>query len=105
MRLALAGAFLRVDDMCLGIPGQLTEITVEEGLRMGKVRFSGVTRSVCLELLPGAECGDFVLVHVGFALSRIDAKEAERLNVLLDELAQLEMEPSADQGVPRTEPS
>ncbi|HEY2409767.1 MAG TPA: HypC/HybG/HupF family hydrogenase formation chaperone [Polyangiaceae bacterium] len=76
--------------MCLGIPGQLTEIFVEETLRMGKVRFSGVLRSVCLELVPDAVCGDFVLVHVGFALSRIGAEEAERLTALLDELARSE---------------
>ena len=91
--------------MCLGIPGQLTEIVVEEGLRMGKVRFSGVSRNVCLELVPDAVCGDFVLVHVGFALSRIDAKEAEQLSLLLDELAQAEVEPLEEPGVPRTEPS
>jgi hydrogenase expression/formation protein HypC len=73
--------------MCLGIPGQLTEIFEEQTLRMGKVRFSGVSRSVCLELVPDAQCGDFVLVHVGFALERIDPLEAARLTELLNELA------------------
>lgn len=73
--------------MCLGIPGQLTEIFEEQSLRMGKVRFSGVQRAVCLELVPDAAPGDFVLVHVGFALSRIDEQEAERLNELLAELS------------------
>ena len=71
--------------MCLGIPGQLTEIFEEQTLRMGKVRFSGVQRSV-LELVPHAKLGDFVLVHVGFALSCIDAAEAARLGELLQEL-------------------
>jgi hydrogenase expression/formation protein HypC len=78
--------------MCLGIPGQLTEIFEEQSLRMGKVRFSGVQRAVCLELVPDAKCGDFLLVHVGFALSRIDAIEAARLNELLAELASAEAE-------------
>jgi hydrogenase expression/formation protein HypC len=78
--------------MCLGIPGQLTEIFEEQALRMGKVRFSGVQRAVCLELVPEAQCGDFVLVHVGFALSRIDAVEAARLNELLAELVAAEGE-------------
>jgi hydrogenase expression/formation protein HypC len=73
--------------MCLGIPGQLTEIFEEQSLRMGKVRFSGVQRAVCLELVPDVRLGDYVLVHVGFALTRIDAEEAERLNQLLAELA------------------
>lgn len=78
--------------MCLGIPGQLTEIFEEQALRMGKVRFSGVLRAVCLELVPEAQCGDFVLVHVGFALSRIDAVEAARLDALLAELLAAEGE-------------
>jgi hydrogenase expression/formation protein HypC len=51
--------------MCLGIPGQVTEIFEEQTLRMAKVRFSGVQRAVCLELVPDTQCGDFVLVHVG----------------------------------------
>ena len=76
--------------MCLGIPGQLTEVYEEQTLRMGKVRFSGVQRAVCLELVPDAKCGDYVLVHVGFALSLIDAVEAERLNELLSELVAAE---------------
>jgi hydrogenase expression/formation protein HypC len=72
--------------MCLGIPGQVTEIFEEQTLRMAKVRFSGVQRAVCLELVPDTKCGDFVLVHVGFALSRIDEAEALRLTELLAEL-------------------
>jgi hydrogenase expression/formation protein HypC len=73
--------------MCLGIPGQVTEIFEEQTLRMAKVRFSGVQRAVCLELVPDTKCGDFVLVHVGFALSRIDETEAARLTELLAELS------------------
>lgn len=79
--------------MCLGIPGQLTEVYEEQSLRMGKVRFSGVKRAVCLELVPDVKCGDYVLVHVGFALSRIDEAEALRLNELLSELAAAQGEP------------
>ena len=74
--------------MCLGIPGQLTEVFEEQTLRMGKVSFAGVKRAVCLELVPDAECGDYLLVHVGFALSRIDAAEAARLTELLAELVE-----------------
>jgi hydrogenase expression/formation protein HypC len=72
--------------MCLGVPGQLEEVFEEDGLSMGRVRFAAVARSVCLELIPNVRVGDYVLVHVGFALSRIDPSEAERLTGLLAEL-------------------
>ena len=72
--------------MCLGVPGRLTEIGEEDGLRVGRVEFSGVARRVCLELVPDVQCGDYVLVHVGFALTRLDPDEAMRLQELLSEL-------------------
>ena len=65
--------------MCLGIPGKLIEIAVPEqddGLPMGKVQFGGITKDICLAYLPEAAVGDYVLVHVGFAISKIDAEEA-----------------------------
>lgn len=64
--------------MCLGVPGQLEELFEEDGLAMGRVRVGGVTRKVCLSLVPGAERDDFLLVHAGFALSRIDMDEAAK---------------------------
>jgi hydrogenase expression/formation protein HypD len=64
--------------MCLGVPGKLEELFEEDGLRMGRVRFGGVTRKVCLSLLPQAARDDFFLVHVGFALARIDVEEAAK---------------------------
>ena len=62
--------------MCLGIPGEI--VSIEEGgqLRTAKVRFGGATRDVYLDLVPDAQVGDYVIVHVGFALSKIDADEA-----------------------------
>ncbi len=72
--------------MCLGVPGRLVDTFEEHGLRMGKVDFGGVRRNVCLEHVPEATRGDFVLVHVGFALSRLDAEAAERLLSLLEEV-------------------
>lgn len=75
--------------MCLGVPGRLVEAFEEHGLLMGKVEFGGVARTVCLEHLPDAQVGDFVLVHVGFALSRIDADAAARLLAILEELGEL----------------
>jgi hydrogenase expression/formation protein HypC len=75
--------------MCLAIPGRVTETYRENGLLMGKVDFSGVVRRVCMEHLPEAQPGEYVLVHVGFALSRIDAQEAARVFEILVELRQL----------------
>jgi hydrogenase expression/formation protein HypC len=64
-----------------------------EGLRFGTVRFGGVTRQACLDFVPEARCGDYVIVHVGFAISRVDAEEAERTYRLLEEMEALEGEP------------
>lgn len=76
--------------MCLGIPGRLEERTEVAGLAMGRVDFSGVSKEVCLSFLPEAEVGDYVLVHVGFAISRIDPEEAERVFRLLEELGEID---------------
>jgi hydrogenase expression/formation protein HypC len=64
--------------MCLGIPGRVTGVSTAGGLRMATVDFGGVRREVCLEYTPEAEVDDYVIVHVGFAISRVDAAEAER---------------------------
>ena len=74
--------------MCLGIPGEILEIGEENGLRVGKVRFGGAIREVCLDLQPDAVVGDYVLVHVGFAISRIDRDEAARAWEVLTEIGQ-----------------
>jgi hydrogenase expression/formation protein HypC len=72
--------------MCLGIPGRITTIFEEEGIRMGKVDFGGVFRRVCLAYLPDAQEGDYTIVHAGFAISRVDEAEAQRTLALLDEM-------------------
>ena len=72
--------------MCLAIPGQIESIDAEEPLRMGTVRFGGATREVCLAYVPDAAIGDYVLVHVGFALSVVDEAEAMRVFEYLDEI-------------------
>jgi hydrogenase expression/formation protein HypC len=74
--------------MCLAIPGEIVELREQHGLRFGKVRFGGIAREVCLECVPEATVGDFVLVHVGFAIARIDAAEAEQTLRVLEELGQ-----------------
>ena len=76
--------------MCLAIPGKVLEIQPDaQGVRMGKANFGGIVKQVCLEYTPEVECGDYVLVHVGFALSKVNAVEAERTYKALDELKQL----------------
>ncbi len=69
--------------MCLGIPGRVIEIRDDGGLPMGKVDFGGVRKEACLAYLPEVELGDYVIVHVGFAISRVDEQEAlETLEIL-----------------------
>jgi len=75
--------------MCLAIPGKLVSIERESDLLMGKVDFGGTARRVCLEHVPDARPGDYLLVHVGFALSRIDEAEAKRVFEFLEEMDQL----------------
>jgi hydrogenase expression/formation protein HypC len=75
--------------MCLAIPGRVVDTFEEHGLRMARADFGGTVRKVCLEHVPEAGVGDYVLVHVGFALSVVDAEEAERTYRLLAELDQL----------------
>ncbi len=76
--------------MCLGVPGEVLSIeTGANGLPMGKVSFGGMRKDVVLAYLPEVEVGDYVLVHVGFAISRIDPEEAERTMALLQELGDL----------------
>jgi hydrogenase expression/formation protein HypC len=72
--------------MCLGIPGEVEAIGLEDGLPFATVRFGGVTRSVCLSCQPDVVPGDFVLVHVGVAISKIDRAEAARTWELLEQI-------------------
>lgn len=72
--------------MCLALPGRVDDAFLEEGLRMARVDFGGVRKRVCLELVPEAGPGDWVLVHVGFAMSRIDEDEALKTLELLGEM-------------------
>jgi hydrogenase expression/formation protein HypC len=80
--------------MCLAIPGRVEEITSDGVIRMGRVNFGGVVKRVCLDYVPEVEVGDYTIVHVGFALSKIDEETAKQtledfraLGVLEEELA------------------
>lgn len=76
--------------MCLAIPGKLIEIHDDPfGVRMGRANFGGIVKEVCLQYTPEVNCGDYVLVHVGFALSKVDEGEAARTYAALAEMEQL----------------
>lgn len=73
--------------MCLGIPGRITELeTDHDGLAVGRVDFGGVSKRVCLAYVPRALVGDYVIVHVGFAITRLDEAEARRTFAYLREM-------------------
>lgn len=76
--------------MCLGIPGKVTTTYREHEVLMGKVDFNGICKRVCLEHIPDVQPGEYVLVHVGFALSRLDEAEAQRVFEFLDGMNQLD---------------
>ena len=89
--------------MCLGIPGRLESITNEDPLqRSGKVSFGGIQKEVNLAYVPEARVGDYVIVHVGFAISRVDEQEALQVFEYLREMNELqELEaPSAGDAAP-----
>jgi hydrogenase expression/formation protein HypC len=75
--------------MCLAIPGKVIEKVESGGMRMAKVQFGGIVREASLDYVPEAKVGDYVLVHVGFAISIVDPDEAERTFRLLEEMDQL----------------
>jgi hydrogenase expression/formation protein HypC len=78
--------------MCLAVPGKIVTILEDAnlGLRRGKVDFAGIRKEVCLDYTPEARLGDYVLVHVGFALSIVDEEEAKRIFEALIQLDQLD---------------
>ncbi len=78
--------------MCLAVPGQVQEIYEAQGTRMGKVNFGGVVKEVCLAYLPDLAVGDYTIVHVGFALNKIDEATAQETLRMFEELGVLEEE-------------
>ncbi len=78
--------------MCLAIPGKILDCQEVNGSRVGRVEFGGIVRSVSLDFVPEAEVNDYVMVHVGFAISKVAADEAERTYKLLAEMGALEEE-------------
>jgi hydrogenase expression/formation protein HypC len=76
--------------MCLGVPGKVIAIEPDPlGMTMGKVSFAGVIKSVCLAYVPEVRVGDYVVVHVGFAISTVDEQEAAKVFEYLREMDEL----------------
>ena len=78
--------------MCLAIPGRVSEIFENHGALMGKVNFGGITKTVCLEYVPDIKVGDYTIVHVGFALNRIDEESAQQTLQLFEQMGILKEE-------------
>ena len=78
--------------MCLAIPGKILSAQENDGLRLGRVQFGAIVRSARLDFVPEAAVGDYVMVHVGFAISKVDETEAQRTYELLQEMGALEAE-------------
>ena len=72
--------------MCLAVPGKVISIDKQQQPLMGKVSFGGVEKNVCLDLVSDVQVGEYVIVHVGFALSKMDEEEAQETLGLLEEL-------------------
>lgn len=82
--------------MCLSVPGKILEITEEDGFIMGKLDFSGITKRICLQYVPDIQVGEYALVHVGFAIAKLDEEEAAKTLKLLRELDAMQEESGKD---------
>ena len=90
--------------MCLAIPGKIKSIeTLHNGLvRMAKVSFGGITKEASLEMLPEAQVDDYVLVHVGVAISKVDEEEAQKTFKYLEEIGELGELEDVDEYLPKS---
>ncbi|MCL4522451.1 MAG: HypC/HybG/HupF family hydrogenase formation chaperone [Acidobacteria bacterium] len=91
--------------MCLAVPGKVLQAQERNGSRIAHVQFGGIVREAYLDFVPEAQVGDYVMVHVGFAISRVDAEEAQRTYELLETMGLLDGEglsPAAETQEPGT---
>jgi hydrogenase expression/formation protein HypC len=91
--------------MCLAIPGKIKSIEMQYNgmVRMAKVSFGGITKEASLEMLPDADIGDYVLVHVGVAISKVDEDEAQKTFKYLEEIGELGDLEDVDEYLPKTD--
>jgi len=86
--------------MCLGVPGKVIEIYEVGGMRMGKVDFGGIIKEACLAYVPEVEVGDYTIIHVGFAISKLDEQAAQESLALFREMGALEEELGVTPDIP-----
>ncbi len=88
--------------MCLGVPGRVIEVYEQDGIQMGRIDFGGIVKEICLAYVPEATVGEYVIVHAGFAISRLNEQEAQETLALLQQMGTLEEELNAgeDEGTP-----
>ncbi|QLG44051.1 HypC/HybG/HupF family hydrogenase formation chaperone [Costertonia aggregata] len=91
--------------MCLAIPGKIKSIEIQYGgmVRMAKVSFGGITKEASLEMLPDADVDDYVLVHVGVAISKVNEEEAQKTFKYLEEIGELGELEDVDEYLPKSE--
>ena len=78
--------------MCLGVPGKVMEVYEANGMRMGKVDFGGIVKEACLAYVPEVDVGDYTIIHVGFAITKLDEEAAQESLALFREMGLLEEE-------------
>jgi hydrogenase expression/formation protein HypC len=88
--------------MCLAVPGQIIDIREEQGTRMATISFDGIHKNICLAYLPDIDVGDYAIVHVGFAISKIDEESALETLQMFQDLGILEEELGSDTSDPST---
>ena len=91
--------------MCLGIPGKVIEIYEVDGIRMGKIDFGGIAKEACLDFVPEIQLGEYAIIHVGFAITRLDEESAmetldllNQIGAIAEELGEPESEFAASNG-------
>ena len=87
--------------MCLAVPGKVIEIHQQDDLPMAKVEYGGIVKEACLAYTPEVQVGDYVIVHVGFALSRVDEAEAQEIFSYLEQIGQAAEDESRESRVER----
>jgi hydrogenase expression/formation protein HypC len=93
--------------MCLAIPGRIKSIDMQynDTVRMAKISFGGITKEASLEMLPDADVGDYVLIHVGVAISKVNEEEAKKTFEYLEEIGELGELEDVDEYLPKKEMS
>lgn len=86
--------------MCLGVPGKIVDIYEQHGTRMGKIDFDGIVKEACLAYLPDIEIGDYTIIHVGFAITKLDEKSAQETLAMFRDLGILEEELGVEEHEP-----